>query len=257
MFEPGADRDLLVSAARAAGELIMAFKARGVREWEKNPGDPVCEADLAADALLKERLQPARPDYGWLSEETADDQSRLNTRRSFMIDPLDGTRAFLKGRPEFVVACAVVEHGHPIAAAIYDPSADAMYDAVKGGGARKDGVTLSISRHDRILGARLIGDPGRLADLRALGAEAQTVNSAALRLCHLAEGRADAVVAVRPKWDWDLAAGHLLVEEAGGVFTTSKGERVLYNRDSAVQAPPLAAGPTLHALLLERLAKAS
>ena len=119
--------------------------------------------------------------------------------------------------------------------------------------ARKDGASLSISTHDSISGARLIGDPGRLSDLRALGADAHTVNSAALRLCLLAAGEADAVVAVRPKWDWDLAAGHLLVEEAGGVSTSSKGEAVYYNRTSAVQDPPLAAGPVLHALLLDRL----
>lgn len=249
------DRDLLSAAAREAGQLALAFRARGMRDWEKNPGDPVSEADLAADVLLQERLKPARPDYGWLSEETADDQSRLKTKRSFLIDPIDGTRAFLKNRPEFVVACAVVEDGQPIAAAIYDPSADVMYDAVKDGGARKDGQPLSISQHDSIKGARLIGDPGRLGDLRAMGAEAHTVNSAALRLCRLADGLADAVVAVRPKWDWDLAAGHLLVEEAGGVFTSSKGEPVQYNRASAVQDPPLAAGPVLHALLLERLAQ--
>lgn len=249
-----ADRDLLAAAAREAGQLAVAFRARGMRDWEKGVGDPVSEADLAADALLQDRLKPARPDYGWLSEETADDQSRLSCRRSFLVDPIDGTRAFLKHRPEFVVACAVVEDGHPIAAAIYDPSADVMYDAVKGGGARKDGQPIHVTSHAQIDGAQLIGDPGRLGDLRALGAEARTVNSAALRLALLAEGKADAVVAVRPKWDWDLAAGQLLVEEAGGVFTTRKGEPVTYNRPSAVQDPPLAAGPALHALLLQRLA---
>ena len=253
MTDARADRDLLADAARAAGQLVLAFRARGMRDWEKNPGDPVSEADLASDALLKERLQAVRPDYGWLSEETADDQSRLERKRSFVIDPIDGTRAFLKNKPEFVISCAVVEAGLPVAAAIYDPSADVMYDAALNQGARKDGVSLSISRHDAIPGARLIGDPGRLADLRALGADAHTVNSAALRLCLLAAGEADAVVAVRPKWDWDLAAGHLLVEEAGGVFTSSKGEPVYYNRTSAVQDPPLAAGPALHALLLDRL----
>ena len=253
MDDPRADRDLLAEAARAAGELVLAFRARGMRDWEKLPGDPVSEADLASDALLQERLKSARPEYGWLSEETVDDQSRLTARRSFLIDPIDGTRAFLKNKPEFVISCAVVEEGRPVAAAIYDPSADALYDAALGHGARKDGAPLTISTHDQITGARLIGDPGRLADLRALGAEAHTVNSAALRLCLLAENKADAVVAVRPKWDWDLAAGHLLVEESGGVFTSSKGEPVYYNRTSAVQDPPLAAGPVLHALLLERL----
>lgn len=254
MADADADRDLIADAAREAGRIALAFKARGVRSWDKGVGDPVSEADLAADTFLKDALKPARPDYGWLSEETADDQSRLKARRSFLVDPIDGTRAFLKDRPEFVVSIAVIEDGLPIAAAIYDPSADALYDAVKGGGARRDGETLSISGHDRIEGARVLGDPGRLADLRALGAEAFTVNSFAMRLSLLAEGSADALVAVRAKWDWDLAAGHLLVTEAGGVLTARTGTPLRYNQASTIQPPPLGAGPALHALLRDRLA---
>jgi myo-inositol-1(or 4)-monophosphatase len=248
-----ADRDLIGAAARDAGKLALAFRARGLKSWEKSKGDPVSEADLAADTLLQERLKPARPDYGWLSEETADDRSRLSARRSFVVDPIDGTRAFLKNRPEFVVSIAVIEDGEPVAAALYDPSTERLWDAVRGEGARMNGQTISISHQPQIKESRVLGDPGRLADLRALGARADTVNSAALRLALCAQGLYDAVVAVRGKWDWDLAAGALIITEAGGLITDRSGAPLRFNQDPPRQPAPLAAGPALHALLIERL----
>ena len=248
-----ADRDLIGSAAREAGCLALKFRERGLKHWEKSKGDPVSEADLAADHMLQERLKPARPLYGWLSEESVDDQSRLNTVRSFVVDPIDGTRAFVKGRPEFVVSVAVVENGNPIAAALYDPSSENLWDAAAGHGARLNGKAIKVSRQTRISGSRLLGDPGKLADLRALGAEAHTVNSAALRLALCAQGQYDALVAVRGKWDWDLAAGALILTEAGGKITDWSGQSLVFNQNPPRQPAPLAAGPELHSLLLDRL----
>ncbi len=248
-----ADRALVGEAAREAGRLAMRFMRRGLRVWDKAPGDPVSEADLAADTLLKEVLGKARPDYGWLSEETADDRARLEARRTFVVDPIDGTRAFVKGRAEFVVSVAVVEAGRPVAAAIYNPSNGALYDAAEGHGAALNGEPIQVTAADAISGARILGDPGRLTALRDIGAQAFTVNSAALRLALLAEGAFDAVVAVRGKWDWDLAAGHLILEEAGGRMTGSGGQALSYAGEQTRQPPPLAAGPALHALLLDHL----
>jgi len=250
-----ADRDLIAAAAREAGTLAMAFRDRGLRSWDKSRGDPVSEADLAADALLKDLLLPARPDYGWLSEETADDRSRLSAARSFVVDPIDGTRAFIKNRPEFVVSIAVIEAGAPIAAAIYDPTTQKLWDAAAGHGARVNGAPIRVSTRDSLEGARILGDPGRLPVLRTFGAEASTVNSAALRLALIAEGAFDAMVAERGKWDWDMAAGDLLVREAGGLITGRAGEALTYAHETPRQPPPLAAGPVLHALLLERLGR--
>ena len=250
-----ADRDLIAGAAREAGRIALAFRARGVRAWEKAKGDPVSEADLAADTYLKGALQPNRPEYGWLSEETSDDKSRLRTARSFVVDPIDGTRAFLKNRPEFVVSIAVIEHGRPVAAAIYDPSADTLWEAAAGGGAWRDGASMAVSARSRLDGARLLGDPGRLPDVRALGAAAQTVNSVALRLAQVADGTCDGLIAERGKWDWDLAAGALLVREAGGRITGRDGTELVFNADAPRQPAPLAAGPALHALLRERLSR--
>jgi myo-inositol-1(or 4)-monophosphatase len=247
------DRDLIAQAARDAGKLALAFRARGLKAWEKSKGDPVSEADLAADDLLQNRLKPARRDYGWLSEETADDHSRLTASRSFVVDPIDGTRAFIKGRPEFVVSIAVIDQGEPVAAAVFDPSTDRLWDAIRGGGARLNGASIQVSRHRTIKGARILGDPGRLPLLREMGAEASTVNSAALRLTLAAQGAFDAVVAERAKWDWDVAAGALILSEAGGVITSRKGDPLVFNGEPPLQPAPLAAGPALHALLRERL----
>ncbi|MFP4519674.1 MAG: 3'(2'),5'-bisphosphate nucleotidase CysQ [Oceanicaulis sp.] len=255
MADARADRDLIAAAARDAGKLALAFRARGLKSWEKAEGDPVSEADLAADTLLQERLKPARPDYGWLSEETADDKSRLTSRRSFVVDPIDGTRAFIRNRPEFVVSVAVIEDGAPVAAALYDPSTERLWDAALGHGARMNGLDIAHSRQATIKGARILGDPGRLPGLRALGAQAETVNSAALRLALCAQGMFDAVVAERGKWDWDLAAGALIITEAGGKITDRAGAALKFNGDPPRQPAPLAAGPALHALLIERLNK--
>jgi myo-inositol-1(or 4)-monophosphatase len=255
-----ADLDLLADAARAAGRLAMTYfnDPGAMKVWDKGGGhtrgmaNPVSDADFASDRLLKDRLQTARPDYGWLSEETKDDRSRLLARRSFVVDPIDGTRAFVKGRQEFAISAAVIEEGRPVAGVIYDPARDLLYAARLGGGAHRNARRLKVTAKDAIAGARLLGDAGRLTDLRALGAEAISVNSAALRLALAAAGDYDAVVAVRPKQDWDLAAGHLIMEEAGGVVTGWRGERLVYDAQSAAKPPPLAAGPALHALLLER-----
>lgn len=253
MADADADLDLISRAAKEAGELALAFRERTVRVWSKAPGDPVSEADLAADALLKERLLSVRPDYGWLSEETADDRSRLTKRRAFVVDPLDGTRAYVKGRAEFAVSVAVIETGRPVCAAIYDPSSATLYAAARGAGAYRNGTRMRVSETAGIEGATILGDPGRLTSLRDMGAEAVAVNSAALRLAFAASGEYDAVVAVRAKWDWDLAAGHLLIEEAGGLMTSNTGQALRYDLDPPRQPPPLAAGPALHALLLQRL----
>lgn len=248
-----ADRDLLGEAVKAAGEIVHAFYRRGPRAWEKNPGNPVSEADIAADSILKDKLLGSRPSYGWLSEETVDDQSRLQAIRTFVVDPIDGTRAFIKGRPEFVIAAAVIEKGQPMAAAIYNPITQELYDAARGEGARKNGQTIRVNDPKRLADARLMGDPGRLTALRDVCAVAETVNSAALRLALIAEGVYDGLVSVRGKFDWDIAAGHLLIEEAGGRFSARSGEAIDYARETPQQPAPLAAGPGLYDMLLERL----
>lgn len=249
-----ADLDLLAGAARDAGHLVMDYFGAGARlkHWEKRPGDPVSAADLAADAFLRDTLLNARPDYGWLSEESRAEPG--SSGRTFVVDPIDGTRAFIKGRTDFCISLAIVENGLPVAAAICAPARGEFYTAAAGAGGRCNDARLHVSAQASIAGAKLLGDAGRLSDLRAIGAETIHINSVALRLALTASGQADGLVAVRPKNDWDLAAGHLILTEAGGHITGADGAGLHYGRGAYCQPAPIAAGPVLHALLLERLA---
>jgi len=185
------DLDLLAGAARDAGHLVMDYFGEGARlqHWEKRPGDPVSAADMAADAFLKDTLLIARPDYGWLSEESRAEPG--SSGRVFVVDPIDGTRAFIKGRSDFCVSLAIVENGRPVVAAICAPARDQFYTSVLGGGALCNGTPLRVSHQSAIAGAKLLGDAVRLHDLRAMGAETVHINSVALRLALTASGEAD------------------------------------------------------------------
>lgn len=230
----------------------MGFFNRNQKVWNKSPGDPVSEADLASNALLRERLLGARPDYGWLSEETTDDQTRLSAPRTFIVDPIDGTRAFVKGREEFCISLAVAEGGIIKTGVIYDPARDQLFAARRGQGATCNDTPITMSDTDRLKGSRLLGDPGKLADLRSRGADATTFNSVALRLARVAMGDFDGLVSVREKWDWDIAAGQVLIEEAGGIMTGLRGEVFQYDSPTPRKPAPVAAGPRLHRLLLKQ-----
>jgi len=254
LADASGDLDLLAGAARDAGHLVMDYFGQRARlqHWEKRPGDPVSAADMAADAFLKDTLLTARPDYGWLSEESRAEPG--SSGRVFVVDPIDGTRAFIKGRSDFCVSLAIVEYGRPVAAAISAPARAEFYTSVLGSGAHCNGEPIQVSSQASIAGAKLLGDAGRLHDLRAIGAETVHINSVALRLALTASGAADGLVAVRPKNDWDLAAGHLLVEEAGGRISSPDGTTLGYQNPTPRQPAPIAAGPALHALLLQQLA---
>lgn len=254
LADPEADRGLLMAAAREAGEILARLYRDGAAVWEKSRNNPVTDADIQAENALRTTLRSARPGYGWLSEETEDDGSRLTRTRVFVVDPMDGTRAFIKRRPHFTVSLAVVENGQPIAASVFNPLTGEMFSASLRGGAWRNGKRLSVTSAGQITGARLLGDPDGFRTLIADGALIERRNSIAYRLALVAAGDFDGAVSPRPKSDWDLAAGHLIVEEAGGVLTDSAGLPYVYGLPSIRKTPPLAAGKHLHALLRERLA---
>lgn len=254
MADPDADRILLEAAAREAGEILARFYRDGATVWEKSRNNPVTEADIAAETALRSTLLGTRPDYGWLSEETEDDGSRLTKERVFVVDSMDGTRAFIKRRPHFTVSLAVVERGRPIAAAVYNPLTDEMFAAALGSGAWRNGVQIHVTNPQEFAGSRLLGDTDYFRKSLAGCASIERRNSIAYRLALVASGEFDGAVSPRPKSDWDLAAGQLLVEEAGGILTDTAGLPYAYGLASVRKTPPLAAGPHLHALLRERLA---
>jgi myo-inositol-1(or 4)-monophosphatase len=255
----GSDLELIEQAARDAGELAQDYRRSGkVKVWGKPGGSPVTNADLAVDAQLKQVLLAARPDYGWLSEETADDRSRLTARRAFVVDPIDGTIAFMKDRPHWAVSVAIVEDGQPVAGALYAPAHEEMFTAEAGGGARMNGAPIRAPDRPGLEGAALLADVRYLRkpdwpepwpeDLRI-----ETRNSVAYRMALVASGGFDAVVALSSKCDWDLAASDLIVREAGGVSTDHLGRGFAYNQASVRKRSLICAGPELHALILGRV----
>ena len=249
-------------AAREAGQLAMDFKARGETEaWEKSPGHPVTEADLAVNTLLARRLGAARGLYGWLSEETADDPRNRAPERVWVVDPIDGTRAYMRGDPHWCVGLAVVERGEVVAGVIYAPEFDALYEARRGGGAYLNGTPLSVSARDRVDGCRMIASSSMLrhkdwpTPWPPVVVADPKPNATLLRLAHVARGDWDATLALWRKSDWDIAPGAILVHEAGGHATTHLGESFHYNRPVPAQRSVIAAGKHLHPLLVERTHK--
>ncbi len=253
------DLELIEAAAREAGELALSYRRQGkVKVWGKPGGSPVTNADLAVDKLLTETLRAARPDYGWLSEETADDRSRLERRRVFVVDPIDGTIAFMKDRPHWAVSIAVVEDGRPVAGVLHAPSHQETFVAQAGEGARMNGQPIHVGDRDRLEGAALLADARylRKPDWPRPWPEDLTIetrNSVAYRMALVGCGGFDAVVAISSKCDWDLAASDLIVREAGGCATDHRGGRFAYNQASVTKRSLVCAGPALHALILERV----
>ena len=229
-----ADLELLAASAREAGRLAMTFFGRDPRAWMKGGDSPVTEADIAVDELLRRRLQAARPDYGWLSEETADDPARLLAPRIFVVDPIDGTRGFIEGDRRWCVSIAVVAAGRPVAAALFAPALDVLFTAIAGFGARRDGKPIAASSRARLEGAHIAGPKSWFGSkaMKALPTRrADYVPSLALRFAFVADGTFDAAFASPRSQDWDLAACDLLVHEAGGALTELDGQKPLYNRE--------------------------
>jgi myo-inositol-1(or 4)-monophosphatase len=255
---PDADNELLIRTLREAGGIAREFFGGRYKTFRKAGGDPVTEADLAIDAFLKQHLTAARPDYGWLSEESADDRSRLSSARSFVVDPIDGTYGFVKHRPQFTIVAAVVEAGRPVAAAVYNPITEEMYEASAGWGARKDGVPIRVSQQGdlpdaRLLATRFFLEPSQWDTPWPENIRIETRASIAYRMALVAEGAFDAMISLSKKSDWDLAAADLIVHEAGGRVTTAEGERLIYNREKFEQGSVIAAPPELHGRLLAKL----
>jgi len=231
----GQDLDLLVEASIAAGREAMKFFRNDVQVWWKNEGtSPVTAADHAANDILLDRLRSARPDYGWLSEESEDDPVRIGQDRVFIVDPIDGTRAFMEGRDTWVVSAAVTERGRTLAGVLYAPSLDELFVADATGRVEKNGKALSIVPHagrTRISAAddmfkrftQGLGDIERMARIPSL----------AYRLAMIADGRMDATIVKPNAHDWDLAAADLILSNAGGGVCDLRGERPLYNSATA------------------------
>lgn len=249
-----AEQALLAGAVRAAGAIARdAFIAGETKSWDKSENHPVTAADIAVNDFLLGVLIPARPNYGWLSEETKDDRSRHAAARTFVVDPIDGTRAFIDRKPNFAICAGIIENGHTIAAAIYNPMKDELFEASLGGGAFLNARRISARDRNVIHGARMVGYPRKFRRLDWPHMNVSVVNSMAYRIALVAAGLKDATVSFTPKSDWDLAAAELIAQEAGAVITNLRGQAFHYDHESVTEFGVICAGPNLHALLLERI----
>ncbi len=257
-LDDAADTALLEDAVREAGVIARSFLTGQNKIRSKTDGSPVSEADLAVDRFLKERLRPARPDYAWLSEETEDDPARLAARRVFIVDPIDGTVAFLKGRPHFTISAAVVEGEIPVAASVYNPLTEECFTAARGAGARLNGEPIRVSSRESLVGCHMLASKTTLND-PCWGGSAwppmavETPNSIAYRIALVACGAADAAMTLAGTHDWDLAAADLIVREAGGLISSHRGTVPRYNRADTTQPSVVAAGRALHEVIIARV----
>lgn len=253
------DLALLLDAAKDAGDIAMRHFRRDPKSWDKAGGlGPVSEADLEVDDMLRARLITARPDHGWLSEETEDDRARLTCARTFIIDPIDGTRAFIAGETGFSHALALSVGGAVRVGVVHLPARGETYWAAEGCGAFMNGVPVAPSAcTDPDAAQLLVSKPHLAAEHWPGGAPAGGPHfrpSLAWRLCLVAAGRFDGMLTLRPAWEWDVAAGDLIVREAGAEVTDRDGARAVYNAEHPRVHGMLAAPGPLHAALRARMA---
>ncbi|MGB6536368.1 MAG: 3'(2'),5'-bisphosphate nucleotidase CysQ [Xanthobacteraceae bacterium] len=250
--------DRLAVAVREAGALALSMYGPGLKSWTKGESSPVCEADIAVDELLRERLGGI-DGIGWLSEESVDEPARLTMRFIWIVDPIDGTRGYIAGSPDWAVSAALVENGRPIAACLFAPATDEFFIAVIGGGATRNGRTVSVSAGSQVAGTSIAGPKNVLHSMAAIAPPftiVPRVHSLALRLARVAQGTIDAAIAGGNSHDWDLAAADLLVHEAGGALTPVEGGVLIYNRAVPRHGMLVAAGRDRHPALLQMLGEA-
>ena len=250
------DLALVCDVVRAAGRLALDRRAQGLKAQRKDDGSPVTDGDLAVDALLHRELLGARPGYGWLSEETPDDPARLKAERLFIVDPIDGTTAYVKGKPWFAVSVAVVAAGRPIAGVVFAPALDELYAAAEGGGARCNGAAIRASSADRLEDCAMLA-PTNAFDARRWvepwpAMRVGQRSALAYRMALVAAGRFDAAVSMGWKNDWDIAAGDLIAREAGAASSDQNGRPLVFNTAGARNAGLVCAAPGVAPLILDR-----
>ncbi|WFS01385.1 3'(2'),5'-bisphosphate nucleotidase CysQ [Rhizobium tumorigenes] len=258
-FSWESDLDLIVQAAQEAGEVALGFFRQSPEVWWKNGGQsPVSAADYAANDVLSRVLQAARPDYGWLSEETDDASDRLQRRTLFVVDPIDGTRGFLAGSEIWCISVAVVTDGRPVAGVLFAPALRELYVAGLDGPALKNGNILKVSEpragdvHRLATAEDMIAGFG--AAFRSTVQRVKHIPSLAYRLAMVADGRLEGTLVKRDSHDWDLAAADLILQRAGGQLVDLAGDLLVYNKAVVKHAELCGAGEALMPEFLHQLA---
>ena len=248
------DAALLRETVREAGLLALSLFRTELKNWTKGASSPVSEADIAVNDLLESRLRAATPDYGWLSEESVDDESRLGKHLAWIVDPIDGTRGYLAGREDWCVSVALVEDASPVLAAVFAPVTDEFFFAARGQGAERNHVPVHATDGTELDFSRVAGPKPLVERLNRSAGEIALhprIGSLALRLCRVAQGSLDAAFAGGQSRDWDLAAANLIVQEADGNMTALSGDTISYNRREVTHGLLVAAGRDRHARIVE------
>lgn len=230
-----------------AGKIIMEYYHDSYEIRDKGYHNPVTTADHVADRYLKDTLTEAFPEYGWLSEETVDSRERLDAKRCWVVDPLDGTKEFIEGVPQFVVSVALVENNKPVMGILFNPATTDLFTAIKGKGAMLNGKSISCSyesdlRKATILNSRSETRRGLWKPYKGTFGKLKAIGSVAFKLGLTASSQADFFATLRPKNEWDVCAGHCIITEAGGILVKLNGDELLYNQPVTLFKPGLMAG---------------
>ena len=250
------DRSRLRSIVTQAGRIALGMwpgAGHAVKTWDKSPGNPVCDADMAVDVFLKRELGALLPAAGWLSEETGDQPARLENDLVWLVDPVDGTRDFVRGRPGWAVSVALLSAGRPLLGFLDAPARDEVWEAEAGQGAFRNGARLRASQRTSLPGARVPAYtlPKIDADLVAV----PRANSIALRIAMVAADDADLCATLRWGYEWDIGGAALIAREAGAAVTDAFGHPQVYNKRDPRAFGVLVSAPAIHTAAVDRLAE--
>lgn len=256
------EKKILLEAIQEAGTAIVALQHSNFKTTYKKNNDPLTEADLLANQILKTRLTESFPDYGWLSEETIDDTARLSCQRTWVVDPIDGTKEFIRNIPEYAISVALIENGLPVLGAVLNPMKQELFHAVIKQGAWLNGSRIYCNYPYqgklKILASRTELNDGNWAQFIGNN-EVTAVGSIAYKLALVAAGHAHSTFSLGPKSEWDIAAGVLLIQEAGGIVTDKTYRQFVFNqphiRVNGVIASSKETSPIVNDLITSTVAK--
>ena len=256
-FKASSEHNLVKESILEAGKLALKWFKKDPEQWKKDDGSLVSKADIEINDLLNKLLKNKNPEFGWLSEENEDDRSRLNKKIIFVVDPLDGTKAFLEGKKEFSISVAIVKNGLPISGIVFSPSTGEMFEAEKNKGSWKNNKKVIISNYNRLEKCKMIAfkpmfshpawkEPWPKMDV-------ENRNSIAYRMALVASGQYDAMMALNSKNDWDIAAGDLLISESGGIVTLHTNKKIIYNTENTKKPSVIGTNKPIHEKIIKRV----
>ena len=258
-FKSSSEHRQVKDSVIKAGVIALEWFKKDPEYWEKDDGSLISKADIEINNLLNELLKKQNPNFGWLSEENEDDRSRLEKEITFVVDPLDGTKAFLEGKKEFSISVALVKDGKPISGIVYSPSTEEMFEAEKEKGSWKNKKRIRISNFKTLAGCKILAFKPMFShpswDEKWPEMEVDNKNSIAYRMALVASGQFDAMMALNSKNDWDIAAGDLLITESGGFVTLHNKNQLHYNELSTKKPSIIGSNKTIHKEIIGRVKK--